>query len=141
MFSSRALRLEYIYILIELLFCFRFSSIVFCIYDRWVERRQEVVMQTAVQTRDIVSSLFPSNVRARLYSSAKEAVSVAKVTKPVADTFAECTVAFIDIVGFTSWSSAREPSQVFTLLESLYGAYDVISQRRGVFKVCLHNIA
>lgn len=28
-----------------------------------------------------------------------------------------------------------QPTQVFALLEALYGAYDVISQRRGVFKV------
>jgi class 3 adenylate cyclase len=42
---------------------------------------------------------------------------------------------FADIAGFTSWSSAREPTQVFTLLETLYGAFDAIAKRRGVFKV------
>jgi class 3 adenylate cyclase len=36
--------------------------------------------------------------------------------------------------GFTAWSSVREPKQVFTLLETLYGAFD-IADRRGVFKV------
>ncbi len=30
------------------------------------------------------------------------------------------TVMFADIVGFTAWSSTREPSQVFTLLETTY---------------------
>jgi class 3 adenylate cyclase len=29
----------------------------------------------------------------------------------------------------------REPKQVFTLLETLYGAFDTIADRRGVFKV------
>ena len=29
---------------------------------------------------------------------------------------------FADVVGFTSWSSVREPSQVFILLERLYSA-------------------
>ena len=42
---------------------------------------------------------------------------------------------FADIAGFTAWSSTREPSQVFTLLEAVYGAFDQIAQRRGVFKV------
>jgi class 3 adenylate cyclase len=42
---------------------------------------------------------------------------------------------FADIAGFTSWSSVREPTQVFTLLETLYGAFDAIAKRRGVFKV------
>jgi class 3 adenylate cyclase len=40
-----------------------------------------------------------------------------------------------DIAGFTAWSSVREPSQVFVLLETLYGAFDNIAKRRGVFKV------
>jgi class 3 adenylate cyclase len=42
---------------------------------------------------------------------------------------------FADIVGFTSWSSVREPSQVFTLLETLYAAFDAIARRRRIFKV------
>ena len=42
---------------------------------------------------------------------------------------------FADIVGFTAWSSAREPSQVFTLLETVYHAFDKIAKRRRVFKV------
>ena len=42
---------------------------------------------------------------------------------------------FADIVGFTAWSSAREPSQVFTLLETVYLAFDKIAKRKRVFKV------
>jgi class 3 adenylate cyclase len=42
---------------------------------------------------------------------------------------------FADIVGFTSWSSVREPSQVFILLETLYAAFDAIARRRRIFKV------
>ena len=33
-----------------------------------------------------------------------------------------------DLVGFTSWASVREPSQVFTLLELIYHAWDTIAQ-------------
>jgi class 3 adenylate cyclase len=42
---------------------------------------------------------------------------------------------FGDIVGFTAWSSVREPSQVFVLLETVFRAYDEIAKRRRVFKV------
>ena len=42
---------------------------------------------------------------------------------------------FADIAGFTAWSSVREPSQVFTLLETIYRAFDHIAKRRKVFKV------
>ena len=58
-----------------------------------------------------------------------------KRNKPIADLFADTTVLFADIAGFTAWSSVREPTQVFTLLETVYGAFDTIASRRGVFKV------
>ena len=41
----------------------------------------------------------------------------------------------LDLAGFTKWSSTREPEQVFELLETLYGEFDKIALRRGVFKV------
>ena len=44
-------------------------------------------------------------------------------------------ICFADIRGFTAWSSTREPAQVFTLLETIYNAFDDIAKRRGVFKV------
>ncbi|CAB9527019.1 Receptor-type guanylate cyclase gcy [Seminavis robusta] len=56
-------------------------------------------------------------------------------TKPLADLFPSATICFADIVGFTAWSSVREPFQVFTLLETLYQAFDKISKKRKIFKV------
>jgi class 3 adenylate cyclase len=40
-----------------------------------------------------------------------------------------------DIVGFTNWSSNRQPSDVFMLLETIYSSYDKIAVRRKVFKI------
>ena len=40
----------------------------------------------------------------------------------------------IDITGFTAWSSVREPTQVFTLLETVYGHFDDIAKTRKIFK-------
>ena len=54
---------------------------------------------------------------------------------PIADLFPSATVVFMDIEGFTAWSSQREPSQVFVLLETIYRAFDKIAQKRKVFKV------
>ena len=42
---------------------------------------------------------------------------------------------FADIAGFTAWSSEREPSQVFKLLETIYSTFDSIAKRLKVFKV------
>lgn len=56
-------------------------------------------------------------------------------TKPIAELFPNTTVMFADIAGFTAWSSVREPSQVFVLLETVYRAFDNIAKKRKVFKV------
>jgi hypothetical protein len=56
-------------------------------------------------------------------------------SKPIADLFPETTIMFADIAGFTAWSSVREPCQVFTLLETLFHAFDENAKRRRVFKV------
>jgi hypothetical protein len=40
-------------------------------------------------------------------------------SEPIAELFENTTVMFADIAGFTSWSSEREPSQVFRLLEKV----------------------
>lgn len=45
-------------------------------------------------------------------------------SKPIADHFSETTVLFADLVGFTAWSSVREPVAVFSLLETIYHAFD-----------------
>jgi hypothetical protein len=46
---------------------FAFTSLVFYLYDVKVQRRQDTVMRTAVRSTAIVSNLFPSAVRDRLY--------------------------------------------------------------------------
>ena len=55
--------------------------------------------------------------------------------QPIADFFPSCTVFFADIAGFTAWSSTREPTQVFMLLQTVYQNFDAIAKRRKVFKV------
>jgi hypothetical protein len=51
------------------------------------------------------------------------AVNINK-TRPIADLFPETTIIFADIVGFTAWSSTRDASQVFQLLETIYCSFD-----------------
>jgi hypothetical protein len=137
---------------------FALAILMFFIYDRLVERRQRLVLNKAVQSTAIVSSLFPKNVRDRLLETANqrdnapaEQSAAFKNSRlksllgqdgqtednapPIADLFPNCTVMFADISGFTAWSSTREPAQVFTLLQSVYQAFDKVAARRRVFKV------
>jgi class 3 adenylate cyclase len=61
--------------------------------------------------------------------------TTAIVGKPIADLYPETTVMFADIKGFTQWSADRQPTQVFHLLETLYGTFDALAKSYGVFKV------
>ena len=55
--------------------------------------------------------------------------------EPIADSFSCATVMFADISGFTSWSSNRNPVDVFQLLELLLKDFDIVGLQTGVFKV------
>jgi Adenylate and Guanylate cyclase catalytic domain len=157
-----------------------------------MQRRQNVVMDSAARSNAIVSNLYPATFRDQLM---KEAISERKSSgvemgwnplrgvglhrsdsgtssedtgpltsekifgcKPLAELYPErcvercllqlgmiqstlsyqiwhsSTIMFADLAGFTSWSSEREPQQVFALLESIYYAFDQIAKRRRVFK-------
>jgi class 3 adenylate cyclase len=135
---------------------FVFTSLIFILYDYLVQRRQKMVLEKAVQSHAVVSSLFPAVVRDRMFragatndknitaasakkrlksylSEGKQKDSVGSA--PIADLFPYTTVMFADISGFTAWSSVREPAQVFQLLETIYRAFDHAARKRKVFKV------
>jgi class 3 adenylate cyclase len=142
---------------------FVFTSFVFVTYDCLVQHRNSVVNTSAIQSSSVVSSLFPEQVRNRLhkvYKSEKskqhnhtdifksitsdgksrddfEAADLNEFddSTPIADLYPNCTVLFADIAGFTAWSSERAPTEVFKLLETLYGAFDKIAKKYKVFKV------
>ena len=137
---------------------FVFTTLMFLVYDRLVERRQRLVLAKATQSTAIVSSLFPKNVRDRLLQTDIEKGKSGNTlplapnhrlktflngndnenetgAAPIADLFPNCTVFFADIAGFTAWSSTRDPAQVFILLQAVYQAFDILAKRRKVFKV------
>eukprot|EP00980_Cylindrotheca_fusiformis_P009538 scaffold2090_cov103-Cylindrotheca_fusiformis.AAC.4 len=125
---------------------FVFTSLVFLLYDYYVGRRQRKFMERIVRQDQIVSNVFPTAIRDRLYESGQKGSQDDALLdplgggggtagSPLADLFPETTIVFADIAGFTAWSSAREPAQVFILLETIYGAFDKHAYRHSVFKV------
>eukprot|EP00980_Cylindrotheca_fusiformis_P017119 scaffold5260_cov101-Cylindrotheca_fusiformis.AAC.3 len=129
---------------------FAFTTLVFLLYDYSVGKRQRTVMDRILKQDRIVSDVFPTAIRDRLYENqAKNMLtgdvdllddegfigSKSMASAPLADLFPSVTVVFADLVGFTAWSSAREPHQVFILLETIYGAFDKLAYRHGIFKV------
>ena len=161
---------------------FVFTSAVFIIYDCVAGRRQGVIMETLARSSAVAHSLFPANVRERMfgdidasgrqrrrpsmskdglikqkslpsfetprirltsflkrsrevYSKMDESKYVDPLTEPIADLFPDTTVMFADIAGFTAWSSEREPSEVFQLLETVWAAFDACANKLGVYKI------
>ncbi|GKZ01289.1 hypothetical protein MPSEU_001079900 [Mayamaea pseudoterrestris] len=128
---------------------FAFTLGMFLLYDKLVERRQTLVLRRAEQTTAIVQSLFPKKVAEKLIQQKHNNDILASTNQKLnkflegdeqgksclADLFPACTVLFADISGFTAWSSTRDPSQVFHLLESIYNAFDALAKARKVFKV------
>lgn len=53
----------------------------------------------------------------------------------IADGFAEVTVAFADLVGFTALSSDMPPAEVVTLLNGLFTRFDVAAHDLGIEKI------
>jgi hypothetical protein len=134
---------------------------IFFVYDMRVTRRQNKTMQSAMRSRAVVNSLFPENIAREMVEApmevekgrrsggnkneyetfmmdggrSLESRNATKASKPLADLFPEATIMFGDLVGFTAWSSLREPHQVFILLETIYASFDEVAARRRVFKV------
>lgn len=148
---------------IVILLIFVITTFAFMLFDLLVTKRQNKLLSTALRQNAIVNSLFPKNVQRKLMEEANATIEAAERnkhlkkrnlttflnddqrvydrkpdpldSKPIADLFPNTTIMFADISGFTAWSSAREPAAVFTLLETIYHAFDEIAKRRRVFKV------
>jgi Adenylate and Guanylate cyclase catalytic domain len=151
--------------MISTLLIFGFTSLVFVLYDWRVEQRQRKVMSAAVSSSAIVSSLFPSTVRDQIYATQHQSDQrspqplqtrvrnhsnfntdqstmpdieqrpTVLAASPNAQLYPDTTVIFADIVGFTHWSSSRQPAEVFYLLETLYAGFDALAKYHGVFKI------
>jgi hypothetical protein len=85
---------------------FVLTSLCFVAYDRLVTQRQLKVMSEAMHTSSIVSSLFPSAVRDRLFESNPNRISCDsgiveksgnRPSKPIADLYPSATVMFADM--------------------------------------------
>jgi uncharacterized protein YabE (DUF348 family) len=101
---------------VSVVLIFAFTSAVFLVYDQLVEKRQKTVMSTAVHTSAIVSSLFPSTVRDRLFeagndTSGNDGIAPGEsvisfgdklVSRPIADLYPSATVMFADMYVFCS---------------------------------------
>lgn len=73
-YSSQSFKAKYIsgkpaYFALVVAAIFLFTSGFFIMYDRCMERRQNMTMESAVRSTNVLNSLYPANVRRRLFQS------------------------------------------------------------------------
>ncbi len=77
------------------------------------------------QSERLLLNILPEAIAARLKQS----------SDTIADTFADVTVLFADIVGFTQLSSRISPSDLVSLLNEIFSAFDQLAEKHGLEKI------
>jgi Adenylate and Guanylate cyclase catalytic domain/CHASE domain len=150
-----------IWYMLAVLVTFALTSIIFILYDCFVRQQEQRIVKAGEKHEQLVSSLFPEDVRNEVLQIAEQQkqdrlsgqdgvslLSTAKSdeeamnasinvfgSKPIANVYQHTTVFFADIAGFTAWSSTRDATAVFTLLEGVYHAFDFLAATHSIFKV------
>jgi class 3 adenylate cyclase len=76
-------------------------------------------------------------IRSLLHNMLPPAIAERKLAgeSPIADTYAQASLLFADVVGFTPLSSRFSSTQVVTMLNDLYERFDAIVARYGLEKI------
>ena len=77
------------------------------------------------RSEKLLLNILPGSIADRLKNS----------DKTIADGFADVTVMFADIVNFTQVAANMSPSQVFTMLNRIFSAFDELAEEFGLEKI------
>lgn len=106
--------------------------LIFAIYFNWeLDRRAREIFEAEAElaaerlkTEELLHSVLPAPIAARL-----------KAGESVADSYADVTAIFADIVGFSSLARRLSPGLLVTLLNRFFSAADRCAERHGIEKV------
>jgi class 3 adenylate cyclase len=90
-----------------------------------IRRQTEIIEQKNEENERLLRNILPGVIAARLKHGEKS----------IADGFAEVTVLFGDVVGFTAFSSQTPAAELVSLLNDLFSRFDAASQRLGIEKI------
>ena len=77
------------------------------------------------RSEKLLLNILPAPIAERLKNS----------NQTIADGFADVTVMFADIVNFTQVAANMSPSQVFTMLNRIFSAFDELAEEYGLEKI------
>jgi len=100
----------------------------FClVYKEIAQRKQaeEILRAEQEKSERLLLNILPESIADRLKQGQIN----------IADGFAEVTVLFADIVGFTEISSRTSPAELVELLNKIFSAFDCLSEKYGLEKI------
>jgi class 3 adenylate cyclase len=90
-----------------------------------LHRKNDVIQHQNHENEQLLLNVLPAPIANRLRGGEHS----------IADGFAEVTVAFADLVGFTALTSEMPPQEVVTFLNGLFTRFDVAAQDLGIEKI------
>jgi nitrogen fixation/metabolism regulation signal transduction histidine kinase len=90
-----------------------------------IRRQTEIIEQKNAENERLLRNILPGVIAERLKHGETS----------IADGFAEVTVLFGDVVGFTAFSSRTPAAELVSLLNDLFSRFDAASQRLGIEKI------
>jgi class 3 adenylate cyclase len=90
-----------------------------------IREKTEVIEQKNRENERLLLNILPMPIAERLRSGETR----------IADNYAEVTVLFADLVGFTSLSERKSPQQMVDMLNDLFTRFDSSAERNGVEKI------
>ena len=90
-----------------------------------IQRTMKIVEEKNRENEDLLLNILPGPIAHRLKSG----------ETAIADSYAQATVLFADIVGFTSLASTREPTEIILFLNGLFTRFDVAAKHHGIEKI------
>jgi len=90
-----------------------------------VGEHSKFIEQKNAENERLLLNILPGAIAERLKEGEKS----------IADGFAEVTVLFADVVGFTAFSSNTPAAKLVSLLNDLFSRFDAASQRHGIEKI------
>ena len=92
---------------------------------RLIEQQAAELAEAHATSERLLVNVLPGSVAERLKGG----------ETPIADAYADATVLFADLVGFTPLASTLSPPETVELLDRLFSAFDELAERHGLEKI------
>src|SRR5437763_8107433 len=90
-----------------------------------IEKSVQTIADKNKENENLLLNILPGPIAERLKSG----------ETTIADHYSKVTVLFADIVGFTTMSQNREPTEIVSLLNGLFTRFDAIAAKHGIEKI------